>query len=222
MIEIQILLASGSPRRRQLLSLTGWPFTVAPAEVDETPHPDEQPQDYTLRLAKAKAARLQEMGVSQPFILAADTTVADGDTLLGKPADSTEARRMLRRLRGRTHQVFTALAVLQMASGRLETDLCASQVPMRDYSDEEIEAYIATGDSLDKAGAYAIQNGVFNPVVGFRGCFASVMGLPVCHLARILKKFEITPQEDIPRACQAALNYACPVYPAVLRGEPAG
>ena len=100
MIEIQILLASGSPRRRQLLSLTGWPFTVAPAEVDETPHPDEQPQDYTLRLAKAKAARLQEMGVSQPFILAADTTVADGDTLLGKPADSTEARRMLRRLRG--------------------------------------------------------------------------------------------------------------------------
>jgi len=181
MIEIQILLASGSPRRRQLLSLTGWPFTVAPAEVDETPHPDEQPQDYTLRLAKAKAARLQEMGVSQPFILAADTTVADGDTLLGKPADSTEARRMLRRLRGRTHQVFTALAVLQMASGRLETDLCASQVPMRDYSDEEIEAYIATGDSLDKAGAYAIQNGVFNPVVGFRGCFASVMGVRVCN-----------------------------------------
>lgn len=217
-----LLLASGSPRRRQLIALTGWPFTVTAAEADETPFPGEKPQDYTLRLAVSKASCLQPDAPAGALILAADTTVADGDTLLGKPAGPDEARRMLERLRGRTHQVYTAIAALDPAGGHMETDLCVSHVPMRDYSDAEMDAYIATGDPLDKAGAYAIQNSAFHPVTGFKGCYASVMGLPLCHVTRTLKKFEIAPPEDVPRACQAALQYECPVYEAVLRGEEAG
>jgi len=129
---------------------------------------------------------------------------------------------MLRRLRGRTHQVYTAIAVLDPVSSRLLTGLCGSQVPMREYSDDEIEAYIASGDPLDKAGAYAIQNSAFQPVSDFRGCFANVMGLPLCHLTRTLKEFDIAPRQDVARACQTALQYECAIYPAVLRGEIAG
>jgi septum formation protein len=190
--------------------------------VDETPLPGERPQVYTLRLAAAKAHRLQQAAGPGRLILAADTTVADGDTLLGKPANPEQARRMLGLLRGRTHQVCTAIAVLDPATGRLETDLCISQVPMRAYTAAEMDAYIATGDPLDKAGAYAIQNSAFQPVTDFKGCFASVMGLPLCHAARTFKKFEIAPPEELPRACQAALQYACPIYKAVWRGEHIG
>ncbi|NPV78038.1 MAG: septum formation protein Maf [Anaerolineae bacterium] len=217
-----LLLASSSPRRRYLLSLAGWTFSIAPAEVDETPFPAEKPQPYTLRLAEAKARAVLPLAAENTLILAADTTVADGDALLGKPAGADEARQMLRRLRGRTHQVYTAVAALEPASGRLLTDLCSSQVPMREYSDDEMEAYIASGDPLDKAGAYAIQNSAFQPVASFRGCFANVMGLPLCHLTRMLKKFEVAPRQDVAQACQTALRYECSIYPAVLRGEDAG
>lgn len=217
-----LLLASSSPRRRQLLSLAGWAFTIATVEVDETPFPAEQPQPYTLRLAEAKARAVLSLAAAGTFILAADTTVADGEVLLGKPAGADEARQMLQRLHGRTHQVYTAIALLDPASGRLLTDLCCTQVPMREYSDDEMEAYIASGDPLDKAGAYAIQNSDFHPVTGFRGCFASVMGLPLCHLNRLLARFNVAPHQDAAQACQTSLHYECPIYPAVLRGEDAG
>ncbi|MCC6147365.1 MAG: septum formation protein Maf [Anaerolineaceae bacterium] len=217
-----LLLASGSPRRRQLLSLTGWNFSVAPAEVDETPLPGEHPRPYTLRLAEAKARAVLPPAEPGTLILAADTTVADEDTLLGKPSNAAEARRMLRRLRGHTHQVTTALAVLNPHRGEILTDVCVSQVPMRAYSDEEMETYIASGDPLDKAGAYAIQNSAFQPVTGFRGCFANVMGLPLCHIARTFKKFDCTPHQDIAPACQSALQYDCPVFAAILNGEKMG
>jgi predicted house-cleaning NTP pyrophosphatase (Maf/HAM1 superfamily) len=93
---------------------------------------------------------------------------------------------------------------------------------MRDYRDDEIEAYVATGDPLDKAGAYAIQNAGFHPVEAMRGCYASVMGLPLCHLARSLHKLDIAPRTDIAAECQSALGYACPISSAVLRGEMVG
>jgi septum formation protein len=102
------------------------------------------------------------------------------------------------------------------------TDLCVTEVPMRDYSDQEIEAYVQTGDPLDKAGAYAIQHPDFQPVDDLSGCFASVMGLPVCHLVRSLRKLDIPPRADVPTNCQSLLNYQCPVYRAVLRGEQVG
>jgi len=93
---------------------------------------------------------------------------------------------------------------------------------MRDYSDQEIKAYVQTGDPLDKAGAYAIQHPDFQPVDDLSGCFASVMGLPVCHLVRTLRRMDIPPHADVPANCQSLLNYQCPVYRAVLRGEQVG
>jgi MAF protein len=205
-----------------LLALTGWKFAVSPADIDESPLPGEAPADYVLRLAKGKArAAAAQVGPGQ-VVLAADTTVADGQALLGKPADHHEAVTMLQQLRGRVHQVYTALAIHAPDSGDLFTDLCASNVPMRAYTSAEIEAYATTGDPLDKAGAYAIQHAGFHPVEGFGGCFASVMGLPLCHLTRTLKNMGITPRVDVPTACQNHLGYTCPVFQSVLNGENVG
>jgi predicted house-cleaning NTP pyrophosphatase (Maf/HAM1 superfamily) len=129
---------------------------------------------------------------------------------------------MLRRLRGHVHQVYTGIAALRAADQKLVTDLCITDVPMRSYSDEEIEAYVGTGDPLDKAGAYAIQRADFQPVEKMSGCFASVMGLPMCHIVRTLHKMDVEPEADVPASCQAYLNYRCKVSSAVLRGENVG
>ncbi|MHB8112650.1 MAG: Maf family protein [Bellilinea sp.] len=222
MAQPMFLLASNSPRRQQMISWTGWTFAVQPADLDESRLPGEPPADYVLRLAIAKARAVAEQTESTQVILAADTIVADGDDLLGKPASPEEARQMLVRLRGRTHQVYTALALYDSVTQMLETDLCVSQVPMRAYTDEEIEVYVATGDPLDKAGAYAIQHAEFHPVEGFAGCYASVMGLPLCHLVRTARFFGVEPLSDVPAECQSNLNYDCPITTAVLRGEQAG
>jgi len=129
---------------------------------------------------------------------------------------------MLRRLRGRCHQVYTGIAALRVSDGLLLADLCVTEVPMRAYSDDEIDAYVQSGDPLDKAGAYGIQHPDFQPVESMQGCFASVMGLPLCHLIRNLRRLEITPGNDVPDACQSHLNYQCPVSRAILRGEQVG
>ena len=125
---------------------------------------------------------------------------------------------MLQRLRGHRHQVYTAIALLRLADQKLVTDLCSTPVPMRSYSDAEIEAYVTSGDPLDKAGAYAIQHPGFHPVEALAGCYASVMGLPLCHLVRSLRRLGITPPGDVPVACQTSLNYVCPVYQTILTG----
>ncbi len=211
-----LLLASNSPRRKQLLALGGWEFTTAPADVDESVLPGETPREYVMRLAEAKARASARQAGSNQVIVGSDTAVIiDGD-ILGKPADSAEAESMLRRLRGCTHQVYTGIAVYRPADGKFATDLCITDVPMRNYSDDEIRAYVATGDPLDKAGAYAIQHPGFQPVVRMEGCFSSVMGLPHCHLARLLKEFGMTPGADLPGNCQAFLKYQCPVFPSIL------
>lgn len=129
---------------------------------------------------------------------------------------------MLRRLRGRTHRVFTGISALRARDGRLLDEVCVTDVPMRSYSDEEIEAYVASGDPLDKAGAYAIQHPHFNPVAAMSGCYASVMGLPLCHLTRMLRALDVPPADDVPVNCQSFLDYQCLVTRAILRGEPAG
>lgn len=222
MMSPKFLLASNSPRRRQMISWTGWAFITCPADLDESPLPGEHPADYVSRLAVDKARAVASQAEDGQIILAADTIVADGDILLGKPESPADARRMLVSLRGRPHQVYTALALLDPASGRLETDLCVTQVPMRAYTDQEIDDYIASGDPLDKAGAYAIQHAGFHPVENFSGCQASVMGLPLCHLTRTARLFGIEPASDVPGACQLNLHYNCPISAAVLRGEQAG
>lgn len=205
----QLVLASNSPRRSKLLSLTGWEFTVSAADVDESQGLNESPSDYVLRLAETKA-RAVRAGADQ-IILAADTTVVDGSDILGKPEDSAEAIEMLKRLRGRTHQVYTGIALLRPGDGRLLKDLCVTDVPMRTYSDAEIEAYVTTGDPFDKAGAYAIQHPEFRPVARMDGCFASVMGLPVCHVIRLMRILGRQPDTDFFLGCETLLEYRCRV-----------
>jgi MAF protein len=217
-----LTLASTSPRRRELLALTGWTFDIRPAAIDESPYPEEAPDRYVARLARLKGAAVAALHPAGRLLLAADTTVADGLELLGKPAGPTDATRMLKQLRSRDHQVYTAIAVLEPGTGKLAADLCRSNVPMRDYSDTEIEAYVASGDPLDKAGAYAIQHAGFHPVERFAGCFASVMGLPLCHLARTMRKLGALPPADVATACQNSLGYDCPVTAGILRGEELG
>jgi septum formation protein len=219
---LSLVLASSSPRRRELLALTGWKFEINPADIDESPRPGEPPGDYVLRLAVDKAHVAAIQASPAQIVLAADTTVADGADLLGKPANKGQAVAMLEQLRGRVHQVYTAIALLAPGSDGPFTDLCTSQVPMRNYTASEIETYAASGDPMDKAGAYAIQHAGFHPVEGFAGCFASVMGLPLCHLTRTLTKMGLPPQVDVPAACQAHLNYRCPVFRSVLNGENVG
>ncbi|NMB91175.1 MAG: septum formation protein Maf [Chloroflexi bacterium] len=211
----QILLASGSPRRRQILAWSGWSFDVAPVGIDETPYPEERPESYVLRLAETKARAAAALVAPGVLILAADTTVADGIDILGKPADARQAADMLARLRGRTHQVYTALALFSPQQERLVTDLCGTDVHMRAYNQAELEAYVASGDPLDKAGAYAIQHAGFHPVEDFRGCYACVMGLPLCNLARLAAKLGLNPALDAPLVCQGNLRYDCPVFQAV-------
>ena len=217
-----LVLASNSPRRRELLALGGWMFHTRPADVDESQIPGEAPGAYVVRLAESKARACAETAHADLTILAADTAVIDGEAILGKPKDMAEAMQMLKKLRGHSHQVYTGIAVLRLSDGRMVTDLCITDVPMRAYRDDEIEAYVATGDPLDKAGAYAIQNAGFHPVEALRGCYASVMGLPLCHLARSLHKLDIAPRSDVGAECQSALGYACPISSAVLRGEMVG
>ncbi len=218
-----LLLASSSPRRRELLSLIGLPFDTLSADIDETPRLGEPAHEYVVRLAESKARRVAEQTTSAQVIVAADTVVVDGKVFLGKPADRLEAKRMLRQLRGRVHQVYTGIAVWSMADQRRAFDVCMTDVPMRWYSDEEIEAYVASGDPLDKAGAYAIQHPGFRPVERLSGCYAGVMGLPLCHLTRQLRQMGVIPPVDVPAACQSFLGYVCPVYQQILfqkDGEP--
>jgi septum formation protein len=223
MSEFRVILASNSPRRRQLMRLTGLNFTIRPASIDETPISGEHPGDYVTRLARGKVAAAAA-GPESPveIYLGADTTVADGLEIMGKPVDASDAVRMLRQLRGKEHAVYTAIALRDPQTEQIITDLCLSRVPMRAYTDAEIEHYVATGDPLDKAGAYAIQHPAFHPVENFQGCCASVMGLPLCHLERNLRQMGAPSKADVPAACQAALHYDCPIYPAILRGKAIG
>jgi len=212
----RLVLASASPRRRRLLSLLGIPFTVIAAKVDETAREDEDARELVRRLSLAKArAVAQTHGLECP-IVAADTVVVLDSEVLGKPADPAEALNMLRRLRGREHLVLSGVAVLDPASGRVASELAESVVWLRPYGEEELARYVASGDPLDKAGAYAIQHRDFSPVERVEGCYASVMGLPLCHLVRALRRLGLTPPTDVPRACQEFTGHACSLAEEIL------
>lgn len=192
---------------------------LAPVDIDETPRPGESGVALTQRLARAKAEAAARSAPAGSIVVAADTTVADGEALLGKPADDEDARAMLRRLRGRTHQVTSSVAVAT-PEGLMAIDTCSTDVPMRAYRDDEIERFVASGAAADKAGAYAIQDSGFDPVdvETLHGCFANVMGLPMCHLVRTLRGVGVEPSRDVPSACCALTGYACPVYREILEG----
>jgi len=203
-----LVLASASPRRRELLAALGLPFVIAVAEVDECQQPGELPAALVQRLSRAKASAVA-LRHPDGVIVAADTVVVLDGAVLGKPADAEDAARMLRALRGRAHLVYSAVTALDATTGREATELCESRVWMRDYGDAEIGAYVATSDPLDKAGAYAIQHRGFAPVARIEGCYASVMGLPLGHLARALAAVGVRVEVDVAQACQAATGAEC-------------
>ena len=204
------------------MALGSWRVEGCVPEVDEARRAGEAPADYVRRLAEAKARAALPYSPPDAYIVAADTAVVDGAEVLGKPIDPEDAQRMLRQLRGRTHQVYTGVTVVRVSSGEVLTDVCVTDVPMRNYSDGEILTYVASGDPMDKAGAYGIQHAGFHPVQEMRGCFASVMGLPLCHVLRLMMRLQAASQPDLPGRCQTHLNYACPVSAAILRGDPVG
>ena len=183
-----IVLASGSPRRRQLLEMLGLPFRVVTPDVDEAREASELPEGYVTRLARAKATTVagRERGA---VVLAADTTVVLRGVIFEKPASPEAAAAMLRQLEGRKHQVMTAVAVAQ--DGRVEHALDVTDVTFRPLSDAQIAAYVATGEPLDKAGAYAIQGKGAALVEGIRGDFFGVMGLPVRLALELLERFGV-------------------------------
>jgi septum formation protein len=177
---MRFILASSSPRRRELIASLGIAFDIIKPDIDETQHADEHPLDYVQRLSREKADAVAHMIDNTPaIILAADTVVILGDEILGKPVDATDARAILGRLRGRGHVVCTAFTLLNTESQQIITQPIQTTVHMRDYSDDEIEAYIATGDCYDKAGGYAIQHPQFKPVQQIDGDYNNVVGLPL-------------------------------------------
>jgi septum formation protein len=181
---MKLILGSGSPRRRELLAQLGlMPDEVRAPEIDETPGPDELPRPYCQRLAREKAAAVAR--APDEVVLCADTTVALGRRILGKPADEAEAVAFLHLLSGRRHRVITALAVAS-ATGLRERDV-VTVVQVKRLSDMEISAYVRSGDWRGKAGGYAIQGpfGAFIPWI--QGSFSAVMGLPVAETAALLE-----------------------------------
>ena len=188
---MRLILASSSPRRQQLLRQIIRDFDVFQPRIDERRLPDEPPIAYAERLSREKALSAADAsGSSRALILSADTIVIapDGD-LLGKPADAADASRMLKNLRNRQHQVVTAFTLRRQAPPEREiTRHERTLVFMRDYSDAEIAAYIASGDPFDKAGAYAIQNPDFRPAARIEGSYSNVVGLPIAELRTALRE----------------------------------
>ncbi len=214
----QLVLASASPRRRELLALTRWTALVRPAQADEQPLPGEDALGLARRLSRVKAHAVAADSAAGSLILAADTVVVLDGALLGKPADAGEALAMLESLRGREHDVVTGLTLLVAGESWEAHDVCTTRVPMREYTPAEADAYVRSGAALDKAGAYGIQDRGFELVAIERmtGCYANVMGLPLCHLARLMRRRGLASEADIPAACQAHTHYTCEIYPAIL------
>lgn len=214
-----VVLASGSPRRREMIAWLGYPVRVQPVSVDETPRPDEPPAAYVTRLAQAKA-RAAAPGVPPGWVaVGGDTAVVLDGRILGKPADAAEARAMLTALRDRSHQVLSAVAVFRPQDGQTWHAVVTSTVVMRPYSMAEMEAYIASGDPFDKAGGYAVQHPTFRPAARVGDCFANVVGLPLCHLAQGLARLLGPPDPTVPRRCMAAFGYNCAIYARIFPGE---
>ena len=181
-----LILASASPRRRELLARLGIAFRVVPSEAAETPHPGEAPLAFANRMAREKAGSVARRH-SEAFVLGADTIVVVDEEILGKPVDRADARRMLQRLSDRTHQVFTAVALIDMA-GRVDQLAIETSVDFRRLADTEIDAYLDSGEPFDKAGAYAVQGGAAPFVRRIGGSYTNVVGLPLDEVAVLLRR----------------------------------
>jgi septum formation protein len=205
---VPLILASTSPRRRELLGRLGLPFAVAASGVDEDVPLGLAPAAMVVELAEQKALAVAA-GRPAGLVIGADTTVVLDGAVLGKPTDPVDATRMLRLLRDRVHRVYTGVALVDAASGRIERGLVASDVRMRAYADEEIAAYVATGEPMDKAGGYGIQGRAGALVAAVEGCFDNVVGLPLCELVALLHRFDVTPVVGGP-LCRLPTGEPCP------------
>jgi septum formation protein len=206
-----LVLASASPRRRQLLAQAGFTFQVHPAHIPEDPLPNEDPTDYVSRLAREKAqvvfrslhaefsAKVMQASQSAPLpnplpgqlmVLGADTTVTLDGAILGKPENTSDAARMLRLLSGRTHRVITGVALV--TPDTIEVAAEATSVQFLTMSEDEIAAYVATGEPMDKAGAYAIQGFAARWIPRIEGCYFSVVGLPLSLVSTLLARHAVT------------------------------
>jgi MAF protein len=201
---MRLILASVSPRRRELLQQCGVDFEARSANIEETWRGDELPGETALRLAREKARdALRSLKGSDAWILAADTVVADGSEVLGKPRDTSQAGEYLRRLRGREHRVITGVCLLHSPSEKEFTAVETTGVQMREYSPSEIDEYLAGGDGMDKAGAYAVQDPSFRPVESVAGCYTNVVGLPMCRVYDLLERTGWNPFRPLPEGCRA-------------------
>ncbi|MFY9803328.1 MAG: Maf family protein [Candidatus Acidiferrales bacterium] len=186
----KLILASSSPRRAEILRNAGFTFEVLPTHTDETMRPGENADDYVRRIASAKvqAAAAHLRAASElAIVIAADTTVLVEGQILAKPEDAADARRMLRLLSGKTHEVLTALAVVRLPDGAEHLHTEKTRVQLLPISDDEIASYIGTGEPFDKAGAYGIQGIAGRFVARIDGCFFNVMGLPLSQVWRALR-----------------------------------
>ena len=209
-----ILLASASPRRRELIRLLNVPYEVLSTDIDETPQPGEPIAAMVERLSRAKAAAARAIR-PEALVIACDTSVELEGVIYGKPRDADEARIMLRALRGRDHWVYGGITLRYGAD--VEAMVVRTRVWMRDYTDAEIEAYVATGDPLDKAAAYAVQHPTFHPVARVEGCFANVMGLALCRLYRALGRYY--PPVEPCLECQQHPEQDCTVRRLVMQSN---
>lgn len=214
----RLVLASGSPRRRQLLSLVGIPFVIKAVDVDESPLAGEAPTELVLRISRGKALAANTIRGDE-LVVAADTIVVLDGEILGKPDGAEDAVQMLRRLRARRHIVYTGIAVWHPSSRKMVSELAETAVWMRDYGEDEIAAYVESGDPLDKAGAYAIQHPQFDPVSYVEGCRVNVVGLPLCHLGRALADFGVVVPTDVPGTCRAFSQQDCVAFSELQRTD---
>ncbi|MFQ5933420.1 MAG: Maf family protein [Dehalococcoidia bacterium] len=204
-------MASASPRRREILSALGVPFKVSVPDIDEkklaSNAPGPEALAETLALSKARAVYKSH---PDSLVLGADTLVCLEDKVLGKPQGADDARRMLMALRGRSHKVITGLALVPPDPGKPLLRHTSTTVTMRLYSEAEVEDYIASGNPLDKAGAYAVQSAGFHPAERVKGCYWNVVGLPLCLLVDMLSQVEISTEPDT-RAVGLCMYQDCPL-----------
>jgi septum formation protein len=179
---MKLILASASARRARILRDAGFAFEAVPCEVDETPPQGEAPQEFARRLAQEKAHLTAARVTGPAIVVGADTVVVAGGRVLGKPRSAEEASAMLRILSGRTHTVYTGLAIIRLPDGASRVDIAATQVTFNPMSAEEISAYVASGEPFDKAGAYGIQERGGRFISRVEGCYFNVVGLPLARL----------------------------------------
>ena len=206
--EPNIVLASGSQRRREIIEALDAAVEIVPSGIDErSASPDEQAEDYVASIAASKASAVASNGHSGVLVIGADTSVVLGEKILGKPVDEAEACEMLTALWGRSHRVVTGVTVRR--DGIKASSVTSSDVAMREYSDDEMQAFIESGEPFDKAGGYAIQDGGFAPVSALTGCYLNVVGFPLCEVMRLMTevganvglKQEWRAPERCPSAC---------------------